>query len=77
MGRKANIAMKCPQYGEMGPNPLLLRTGHQRRASAGVISARRRTTRYASSNPNDYGWAKALDSAPLSIGASVCKAHPA
>jgi hypothetical protein len=23
MGRKANIAMKCPQRGEMGPNPRL------------------------------------------------------
>jgi len=39
MGRKANIAMKCPEYGEMGPNPLLLRTGRQCRASAAVISA--------------------------------------
>ena len=33
---------------DMPPNPLLLRTGHDRRASSGVVTARRRTTRSAS-----------------------------
>ena len=35
--------MKCRQYGEMGPNPLLPRTGRQRRASAVFVSDRHNT----------------------------------
>ena len=40
-------------------NPLLLRTGHQRGASSGVVMARRRTVRYAGSNSTQlrgYKW---------------------
>ena len=35
---------------ELMPNPLLLRTGYQRRAGSTVVVARRRTTRYAATN---------------------------
>ena len=37
----------CRPFNRMKPNPLLLRTGRQRRASATIIAARRRTTRWA------------------------------
>ena len=36
------------------PNPLLLRTGRERRAGAAIVMARRRTIRWASQeNPTD------------------------
>jgi hypothetical protein len=37
------------------PNPLLLRTGRERRAGAAIVMARRRTTRWVARRRRAYG----------------------